>query len=193
MKRVLCYLKATINMPLTISIDNLSITKSWVDASYACHPDMRSHTGGAIMMGKGVVYTKSSKQKINTKSSTEAEVVGASDFLSQTIWTKLFIEAQGYRQITSEYFQDSLSAMQMEENGRASAGQRSRHINVRYFFLKDRVASGDIVLLHCPTLDMIADFFTKPLQGKLFRRFRDVIMGITHHSSLKSASLNPTI
>ena len=190
LKRVLCYLNGTIDMPLTISIDKLSITKTWVDASYACHPDMRSHTGGAIMMGKGVLFTKSSKQKLNTKSSTEAEVVGASDFLSQTIWTKHFIEAQGYKHITSEYFQDNLSAMQLEENGRESSGQNTRHINIRYFFIKDRVANGDIVLLHCPTLDMIADFFTKPLQGKLFKRFRDVVMGITHYSSLKSKSIN---
>ena len=114
----------------------------------------------------------------------EADVVGAIDFLSQTIWTKLFIEAQGYKQITSEYFQDILNEMQVEENSQSSAGQRSRHINVRYFFIKDRIASGDKVFLHCPTLDMIADVFTKPLQAKLFRQFRDIIMDITHYNSL---------
>ena len=189
LKRLLCYLYSTIELPLTISIDNVSITKTWVDASYACHPDMRSHTGGAISMGKGVLFTKTAKQKLNTNSSTEAEVVGASDFLLQTIWTKNFIEAQGYETITSEYYQDNLSAMQMETNGRASAGQKSRHINIRYFFIKDRVDSGDIVLLHCPTYDMVADFFTKPLQGKLFKRFRDVIMGVKSYITLKQSGI----
>jgi hypothetical protein len=77
-----------------------------------------------------------------------------------------------------------MSAMLLETNGRASAGQRSRHINIRYFFIKDRIANGDITLLHCPTEQMIADFFTKPLQGHLFRKFRDIIMGITHYSTL---------
>jgi len=184
LKRLLRYLLATLNMPLTLSIDNMSILKTWVDAAYALHRDMRSHTGGAIMMGKGVLYGKSSKQKINTKSSTEAELVGASDFLPQTIWTRNFIEAQGYKIDDSDFYQDNMSAMQMERNGRASAGQQSRHINIRYFFIKDRIANGEINLVHCPTGIMVADFFTKPLQGYLFKKFRDIIMGITHFSTL---------
>jgi hypothetical protein len=184
LKRLLEYLHDTIDMPLTLSIDNLSVIKTWVDASYAIHPDMRSHTGGAIMMGKGALCAKSITQKLNSKSSTEAEVIAASDFLSQTIWTRYFIESQGYAVGSNDYYQDNMSAMLLETNGRASAGQRSRHINIRYFFIKDRIANGDITLLHCPTEQMIADFFTKPLQGHLFRKFRDIIMGITHYSTL---------
>ena len=184
LKRLLEYLHSTTNMALTISIDNLSIIKTWVDAAYALHADMRSHTGGTIMMGKGILYRKSSKQKINTKSSTEAELVGASDFLSQTIWTRNIIEAQGHTVSSSDYYQDNMSAMKMEQNGRSSAGQHSRHINIRYFFIKDRIANGEINLIHCPTESMIADFFTIPLQGSLFKKFRDIIMGITHFSTL---------
>jgi hypothetical protein len=92
LKRLLQYIHGTINMPLTLSIDSMSIMKTWVDASYAIHHDMRSHTGGNIAMGKGTLYSKSAKQKLNTKSSTEAELVGASDFLPQTLWTRNFIE-----------------------------------------------------------------------------------------------------
>jgi hypothetical protein len=77
-----------------------------------------------------------------------------------------------------------MSAMKMERNGRSSAGQKSRHINIRYFFIKDRIAKGEINLVHCPTGIMVADFFTKPLQGRLFAKFRDIIMGITHFSTL---------
>ena len=77
-----------------------------------------------------------------------------------------------------------MSAMKMEKNGRASAGQKSRHIDIRYFFIKDRIDKQEITLIHCPTEIMIADYFTKPLQGRLFEKFRDVIMGITHPSSL---------
>jgi hypothetical protein len=122
LKRMLQYLNSTINMPLTISIDKMSIIKTWVDASYAIHNDMRSHTGGIIMMGKGALYTKSSKQKINVKSSTEAELVGASDFIPQTIWTNSFINAQGYEVLDSKLNQDNMSAMKMERNGSSSAG-----------------------------------------------------------------------
>eukprot|EP00980_Cylindrotheca_fusiformis_P025003 scaffold12889_cov76-Cylindrotheca_fusiformis.AAC.1 len=71
-----------------------------------------------------------------------------------------------------------------QKNGRQSAGQKSRHINIRYFFIKDRVASGEITLLYCPTGEMLGDFFSKPQQGGMFQRFRDVIMGVTHHSSI---------
>jgi hypothetical protein len=145
---------------------------------------MRSHTGATIMMGKGALCAKSITQKLNSKSSTKAEVIAASDFLSQTIWTRYFIEAQGHVVVNNDFYQDNMSAMLLETNGRASAGQRSRHINIRYFFIKDRIATGDIHLLHCPTANMIADFFTKPLQGHLFRKFRDVVMGVTHYSSL---------
>eukprot|EP00980_Cylindrotheca_fusiformis_P022096 scaffold8982_cov74-Cylindrotheca_fusiformis.AAC.1 len=74
----------------------------------------------------------------------------------------------------------------MENNGRQSAGQKSRHINIRYFFIKDRVASGEITLLYCPTGEMLGDFFSKPQQGGMFRQFRDVIMGVTHHSSIRN-------
>jgi Reverse transcriptase (RNA-dependent DNA polymerase) len=190
LKRMLQYLHGTINMPLTLSIDNISVVKTWVDAAYGVHSDnMRSQTGGTIMMGKGTLYSKSSKQKINTKSSTEAELVGASDFLPQTIWTTNFIEAQGYIVGNSDFYQDNTSAMRMERNGRQSAGQRSRHINIRYFFIKDRIANGEITLIHCPTAKMIADYFTKPLQGALFVKFRDLVMGITHFSTLDAPEL----
>ena len=73
------------DLNLTLSIDNTSILKTCVDASYACHHDMHSHTRGTIMMGKGVLYTRSTKQKLNTKSSTKAKLVGTSDFLLQTM------------------------------------------------------------------------------------------------------------
>ncbi len=183
LKRLLQYLQKTIDMPLTLSIDNLNIVKTWVDAAFAVHDDMRSHTGGTIMLGKGTFYASSKKQKLNTKSSTEAELVGAGDFLPQTIWTSNFLKAQGYT-VRNDFHQDNQSSMRMEKNGRKSAGPRSRHIDIRYFFIKDRIEQGEINLIYCPSEEMVADFFSKPLQGGLFRKFRDVVMGITHPSSV---------
>ena len=66
--------------------------------------------------------------------------------------------------------------MRFEENGRKSCGPNSRHIDIRYFFIKDRIDLENIDVQHCPTEQMLADFFTKPLQGSLFRKFRDVII-----------------
>ena len=122
--------------------------------------------------------------KVNTKSLTKAEVVGASDYIPNTIWLKYFLEAQGYKVENNFFEQDNESAIRLEKNGKASAGQKSRHINIRYFFIKDRVKLENIEIRHCPTLQMLADFFTKPLQGNLFRKFRDVVLGYKHINSL---------
>jgi hypothetical protein len=73
--RVMKYLCGTATMPLILEANNLNIMKWWVYASFAVHPDMKSHTGGAMSMGRGPVYGTSTHQKINTTSSTEAEVV----------------------------------------------------------------------------------------------------------------------
>ena len=182
--RVLCYLQSTIDMPLIVSLDNLNDIRTWVDASFAVHPNMRSHTGGYISMGNGALYASSKKQKINTKSSTEAELVGASDFLPQSLWIRNFLEAQGYKIENNFFYQDNQSAMKLEKNGRQSSGQRTRHVNIRYFFIKDKIEQNEIQLEYCPTDNMIADFFTKPLQGQQFKRLRDVVMGAKHYSTL---------
>jgi hypothetical protein len=79
----------------------------------------------------------------------------------------------------------------LESNGRSSAGPRSRHIDIRYFWIKDSTREHGIEIRHCPTLQMLADFFTKPLQGALFYKFRDVILGYKHVESLGLDTLPP--
>jgi hypothetical protein len=69
----------------------------------------------------------SASEKINTKSSTEAEVIGASDYIAHTLYVKMFMEAQGYPIEQAIFYQDNESAIKMERNGRTSCGQRSRH------------------------------------------------------------------
>ena len=82
LRRLLSYLKRTINLPLILRADGVNVLKWWVDASYAAHDDMWGHTGGTMSMGKGrcgSIIRISKKQKLNTKSSTEEELVGADD------------------------------------------------------------------------------------------------------------------
>ena len=131
-----------------------------------------------MTLGKGCAYAASSKHKINAKSSTEAETVSASDILPQLIWTKNFIEAQGCDMGPPILYQDNQSAIKLESNGIASAGKRSRHMNTRYFFIAEKVANKEVLTSCCPTDDMVADFFTKPLQGSKFLRFRDTILNV---------------
>ena len=84
---VMRYLRGTIDMPLTLEANNMSIVKWWVDASFAVHPDMKSHTGGTMTLGKGMIYSASTQQKLNTKSLTEGELVGVNDVMPQVLWT----------------------------------------------------------------------------------------------------------
>jgi hypothetical protein len=184
LKRVLEYIKGTLDLTYTVGADDLSSFRTWVDASFAVHPDMKSHTGGVTSFGTGGLICKSSKQKLNTKSSTESELVGASDYLPNTLWIKMFMEEQGYPISQCFLEQDNESAIKLEKNGRSSCGPKSRHINIRYFFIKDRIKTEGITIRHCPTLKMLADFFTKPLQGTLFRKFRNVILGYEHVDTL---------
>ena len=74
----------------------------------------------------------------------------------------------------------------MENNGCNSCTGNSQHISIRYFFVKNRVDKEELVIQYCPTLEMLADYFTKTLQGSLFHKFRDVIMGWKHINTLRS-------
>ena len=74
-------------------------------------------------------------------------------------------------------YQDNKSAMLLETKGRASSSNRTKHINIRYYYVADWVAKGDLRIVWCPTDKMIADFLTKHLQSKAFVEFRDLLMG----------------
>ncbi len=178
LRRLLKYLKATKDDVLTLSADNTNIIKWWADGAFAGLKDFTSQSGGTMSMGKGSVYSSSIKQKLNTKSSTESELVAADNNMPQLLWTKYFLEAQGHKINKSMLYQDNQSSMLLEKNGKSSSGKRTRHINVRYFFTKDRQDSGEVDIQYCPTEEMVADYFTKPLQGAKFRKFRKLIMNI---------------
>ena len=110
------YLRATVDMPLTLEASDMRIVKWHIDASFAVHPDMKSHTGGAMTLGKGTVYGTSTRQKINTRSSTEAELVGVNDVAPQVLWTQYFLQAQGHDITNSTIYQeDNQSAILLEK------------------------------------------------------------------------------
>ena len=138
-----------------------------------------------MSFGTGILHGKASKQKLNTKSSTETEVVAASDYRPYNIWLRHFMEAQGYPLISNIFHQNNQSAMKMEKNGRNLCTGNSRQIHIRHFFIKDHVDGKHLGIVYCPTLEMLADYFTKALQDQLFHRFRAVLMGWKHINTLK--------
>jgi hypothetical protein len=183
LNRIIKYLRGTRDLKLTLEADDTHVIKWWVDAAFAVHADMRSQTGMTMSLGKGSVYASSLKQKLNTRSSTEAELVGVDDAMGMVLWTRSFLEAQGYHVKDTKVYQDNQSAMLLENNGKRSSSKRTRHINIRYFFVTDCVAKGQINVEYCPTESMLADVFTKPLQGSAFRKFRDAVLNIQSLSS----------
>jgi hypothetical protein len=182
--RCMTYLEQTKDDKRVIGCFNLNELFTWVDASFAVHPNMRSHTGGTMSMGYGMLHCRSSKQKLNTKSTTESELVGTSEYVPFNIWMLLFWGEQGYKINKNILFQDNASAIRMQKNGRASCTGNSRHIDIKHFFVKDRIDKDEIEVKFCPTHLMIADYFTKPLQGKQFKLLRDYIMGYVHINEL---------
>jgi hypothetical protein len=176
--RLVKYIRATKHLKLTIEAASIHTIKWWVDAAYAVHVDMRGHTGGMMSMGEGAMITKSTKHKINTRSSTEAEIVGVDDMMGHMMWTLRFLDAQGYQIDENILYQDNQSAILLENNGRSSCSRRTKHIDTRYFYITDRINKKEIKVEYCPTGDMLGDFFTKPLQGSLFRKLRAKVMNL---------------
>lgn len=131
-----------------------------------------------MSLGKGAFCSSSKRQKLNTKSSAEVELVGIDDMMGQVLWTRYFLEAQGCDIKENIVHQDNMSLILLEKNDRGSSGKRMRHINVRHFFVTGRIAAGEMTVKHCPTKEMISDTNAKPLQGALFRQFRDAILDV---------------
>jgi len=169
--RLIRYLRGTSTMGIILQADNYISIYAYVDASYGVHSDLRSQTGCVIGLGCGPVYCKSTAQKINTKSSTEAELVSLSDMTGQIIWTRNFLEGQGYKMPPAKVYQDNMSTIALVRNGKSN-NNRTRHIAIRYFFVADKVRAGEISIEYLPTGHMIADILTKPLQGEQFLKLR---------------------
>jgi hypothetical protein len=174
---LITYLRSTRELPLILGANKTGVLHWYVDASFAKHSDMRGHTGGALTMGIGCPVTQCTKAKCTTRSSTISELVAVDEMMAQILWTRLFMKEQGIKVTDNILYQDNKSAILLEKNGRASSSKRTKHIEIRYYYVADRVAKGDLTIVWCPTDKMIADFLTKPLQGRMFNQFRDVLMG----------------
>ena len=178
MVHLMKYIRGTRDLPLILSADGTGVLKWHVDGSFTVHPNMSGHTGGGLTMGTGFPISTSTKQKLNTQSSTESELVGVDDLMPSILWTRHFLEAQGYGVRENIVFQDNRSAILLEKNGRASSSKRTKHINVRYFFVTDMIKKKKVSVEWLATDDMVADFWTKPNQGSTFLRHRNAIMGV---------------
>ena len=181
--RMMSFVKDTAEDVRTIGVDNLHHLLTLIDSAHAVHAkNMRGHTGSVSTMGTGVLDTKSSKQKMNTRSSTETEFVGTSEALPKSIYRCHFMEGQGYKIKWNVLGKDNKSEIKLLKNGRDSCTWNSKHIAIKYFWVTDRVTDEKIIVEHCPTNQML---------GSLFKTFRDALMGWKHIGELFKVNICP--
>ena len=143
-----------------------------MDAAFAVLPDFKSHNGGILTMGHGAIVSYSRKQILNTRSSTEAELVAADNIAGPMLWTANFLKAQGC-DFNSTLLQDNQSVIKLETNGHSSAGKRSHRLNIGYLFINNLKEKGHITIEYCPTDKILGDYMSKPLHGKKFNQQRN--------------------
>ena len=174
------FMAATKDDALTLSMGEMAALHSWVDASFAVHPDCESHGGLVLIMkgGKGAILSGSEKQKLNTDSGTVAELVGMHQFSWRIMSALMFLECQGHKAQENVLCQDNKSAILLEKNGCASASKRTRAVNAQHFQMKDYTDKKQLEVKCCRTNDMIGDHVTKGSQGCKFSEFGKAIMGM---------------
>ena len=113
------------------------------------------------------------------------------DAMGQVLWTRHFLATQGHHVPTTTIYQDNKSTILLAENGKSSSSKRTQHINIRYFFVADKIKNSKVKVAFCPTTNMLADFFTKPLQGSTFKRMHSIILNIpdTDKTSIEHRSV----
>jgi hypothetical protein len=178
--RILSYLKSTIDMKLTHKCQTngpKNLLFAFVDASYATHSDMKGHSGCLIFDEAGnLLYASSTKQKLMSKSSTDAEIIAVHSSMNSIEELRdLFNELNGDINPVCLY-QDNLSAKFLMEHGDSSS-DKSKHMKIRYFYIKEKVDETIINIQYRDTNRMWADLLTKPLtQKKKFFDCRSIIM-----------------
>lgn len=174
-KRIFRYLKGTTDFGIFYKKVKKSSFLGFTDSDYAGDIDDRKSTSGNVfLMSSGAISWSSKKQQIVTLSTTEAEFVAAASCSCQAIWLRRMLEVLGNQQQDSTtIYCDNVSAIRLSRNPVMHG--RSKHIDVRYHFLRDLCKDGVIELQFCKSEDQVADLMTKPLKQPVFEKLRSVL------------------
>jgi hypothetical protein len=175
--RILYYLNETIDLGIKLRCsERIPTIHIFTDASYGARSiDRCSQTGMCVQLGEATLIARSSKQKLVTKSSTEAELVACSDSLVYGITIRNLLNDLGVQHNGIVVHQDNMSTITLLTNSRPSS-IRTKHIDIRYFFIRDRMGTENLRIVHTPTASMTADLLTKPIQGPRFKLLRNMLM-----------------
>lgn len=174
-KRIFRYLQGTKEFGLFYKNGETSDLFGFTDSDYAGDSDDRKGTSGYVfMMGTGVVSWSSNKQPIVTLSSTEAEFVAATTRACRAIWLKKILKVLHFKEDgPTLIYCDNSSAIKLSKNPVLQGW--SKHIDVKYHFLRDLTNDEVINLVYCRSEDQIADILTKPLKFPAFQKLRELL------------------
>jgi len=128
LRRVLKYFHSSRYLKLTLFAESLSNIVWYVDAFHQIHDDCKGHTGSILTFGRGATTSSSTKHKIPSKSSCESEIISLYDKIGDVLWTRQFLESQGYKIYTNIVYQDNMSTLSLAKNGYVSSSKRTKHI-----------------------------------------------------------------
>jgi len=167
--RVYQYLNNTRNLCVVFDSCKTLEIEIYSDASYMTRPsDMMSRTGVMVMVNGGVVATMSNWQKLITKSSTGAEFIALTEAVSYALYLREWLRYQNRRVPRMKIHCDNQSVLALLKANHTGV-KATKHLKVRYFFIRQHVISGEIEIVWCKTIHMIADIMTKPVTGQLFK------------------------
>lgn len=177
-KRVLKYLVGTVNVGLKFCVNSDTKTlDAYCDADYAGDTTTRkSTTGYVIYYGGSPISWCSRLQPIVALSSTEAEFIAAAECAKELLYLKELIHELTGEKVNVNLHIDNQSAMCLIKNG--VMNKRSKHIDVRFKFICEKVNKGDLNIVYCPTEEQIADVLTKPLKTVKFEKFKNVLCNV---------------
>ena len=175
-KRTLRYLQGTkaLNLALGGPHEDI-ILKAYVDASWANDLEDRKSTSGCIVLiCDSAVTWFSRKQTSVALSTTEAEYVAASSCVQEVLWARQLLDDIGFKQLmATKIMEDNQGCIKLAKNFRTDT--RTKHIDIRHHFLRDKINSKEIEMVYCPTEDMAADVLTKALPGPQFTKLRETL------------------
>ena len=174
-KRILRYIKGTIVFGIFYKKGGRAELVGYSDSDYAGDQNDRKNTSGyAFLMNSGAVSWSSKKQPVVTLSTTEAEFVAAASSACQVVWLRRILTVLNQEQSNpTVVFCDNISAIKLSKNPVMYG--RSKHIDVRFHFLRDLVKDGILELIHCFTQQQVADILTKPLKLDTFLKMRNLL------------------
>lgn len=174
-KRVFRYIKGTVDFGVMYKRNGSGELEAYSDSDYAGDLDDRRSTSGYVFkLGGGAVSWSSKKQPVVTLSTTEAEFISAAACACQAVWMRRVLEKLGHGQKESTViFCDNCSTIKLSRNPVLHG--RSKHIDVRFHFLRDLTKEGTIELVHCSSQTQVADIMTKPLKLEAFEKLRGLL------------------